>query len=234
MWNFIKTTKHEEPEKGGISVKKHIAVFFIVLALVVGMVSGYVLCGTLQERREPMLISAGDTSQFNSEASNASLLNEATGVLELLRTEDYSSLSGKVDPEEGITFTAYSTVNFSSDLHFTQEEFKAALNSSGEYIWGVDQASGDPLRMTASEYLSDFLWDTDYSAAPEIGIDLVIFQGSAQEENVIEAYPDCRVVDFSVPSQTAEGAGFYSLKLVFHRTGEEWYLRGIVHSKAAS
>ena len=48
-------------------------------------------------------------------------------------------------------------------------------------------------------------------------------------ENLTEAYPGCRCVDFSIPG--TDGLDWSSLKLVFQAGDTSWYLIGMVHGQ---
>ena len=95
-----------------------------------------------------------------------------------------------------------------------------------------EDGRGLPIQMTMVQYLDRYVYDTDYTQAPEIGIDRIITSGNALE-NLSEAYPDCRFVDFSFPSADPvnDGLDWSSLKLVFYPEASRWYLVGIVHGE---
>ena len=52
-------------------------------------------------------------------------------------------------------------------------------------------------------------------------------------ENLADAYPGCRYVDFSIPSADPvnDGLDWSSLKLVFQPEDDLWYLVGVVHGE---
>lgn len=213
-------------------MKGHIVFFYAVLALVIGLVGGFVLGRMLPPEYAVTAIPtvSADSSLAPVEAGNSSLLQAATKILDEINAGNMNALSNYIDPEEGITFTSYSTVNFGTDVNFSAKEFSAALSSSSDYIWGMIPGDSEPVRMTLSEYLTDFVWDADYCSAPEIGIDTVLYAGNAQE-NVAEAYPGCRFVDFYIPGHGDNNQDFSSLKLVFSWKASRWNLVGVIHSQ---
>ena len=67
---------------------------------------------------------------------------------------------------------------------------------------------------------------------PQIGVDRIQMTGNALE-NLKDAYPDCRFVDFSYPEldPAYQGLDWCSLRLVFAPETTKWRLVGIVHGQ---
>lgn len=162
-----------------------------------------------------------------NEEDNFSLLNTACTVALALREQDYNTLSSYVHLTKGVTFTPYSTVDFKMDLTFTAGQIRDMEQDATLYTWGVEDGRGDLIRMTMADYFSTYVFDRDYTQAPQVGIDRIIMSGNALE-NLTEAYPNCRFVDFCFPNQDAD---WCSLKLVFEPGDTAWQLVGIVHGQ---
>lgn len=199
--------------------------------LVLGLSTGYVLRGILH--RAPSVstgqVFLADSSSVRSDSSNTALLSEAALVLADLQSDDFSRLASHVDPEAGLTFTPYSTVDFSTDLTFSANQIKNADSDNTSYIWGVSPGTSEPIRMSIQEYCHTYVWDADYANTAQIGINQVLHSGNAAE-NVESAYEDCRYLDFYIPGTDTSDQDWSSLKLVFHASGKQWYLVGIIHS----
>ena len=163
---------------------------------------------------------------------NFPLLNTACYVVNTLKEANYAALSSIVHPEKGVTFTPYSTVDFDMDQNFTRSQIKNLAEDNTVYTWGFTDGRGSLINMTMSQYFAKYVFDTDYTQAVQIGLDRIMISGNALE-NLTEAYPDCRFVDFSVPEQdeSNQGLGWSSLKLVFEPGDTCWYLVGIVHGQ---
>lgn len=214
-------------------LKGHVAAFLIVLTLAIGLSAGFVIRDVLppdQPSAPVFNVISDDSDEGPSNESNPTLVMSAYRVLEAIRDEDFSALSNYVDSDEGVTVTPFSTVNFSSDVRLSLQEISGAGDSNIDYIWGMTPSEGEPIRMTIQEFFSSFLWDADYTLAAEIGIDTVCYVGNAQE-NVADAYPDDRFVDFYLAGEGADNMNWSSLKLVFSQKAGQWRLVGIVHSK---
>lgn len=163
---------------------------------------------------------------------NFPLLGAACMVNRLIQRQDWAALAAYVHPERGVTFTPYSTVEPETDLCFTADQIKNLAQDQNIYTWGFEDGRGDPIQMTLTQYFERYVYDRDYTQATEIGVDRIITGGNALE-NLVEAYPDCRFVDFCLPSADPvnDGLDWSSLKLVFQVKGEHWYLVGIVHGE---
>lgn len=165
-------------------------------------------------------------------SSNFPLLNSACTVVRALRQQDYSTVASFVHPAKGVTFTPYSTVNPDSDRVFSREEIMNLSQDTTVYTWGTVDGRGTPIEMTMADYFKHYVFNADYTQAPQIGIDRILMHGNALE-NLKEAYPQGRFVDFCFPEQgeTGEGLDWCSLKLVFENQDSNWLLVGVVHGE---
>lgn len=168
-------------------------------------------------------------------SDNTLLLERASQVLEALKEQDYSALALLVHPQYGITMTPYSTVDHSCDTVLSQEQVTRLADDDLLYTWGRSVGSGAPIRCTAEDYFARFVFNTDYTEAPQVGIDTVLISGNALE-NVADAYPDGRFVEYHFPGidPSLEGFDWCSLKLVFEVWNNDWYLVGIIHGEWTS
>lgn len=187
---------------------------------------------TLPTPLEPSGSSAGGSAEGPDQTDNFSLLQTACEVCDAIARRDFAALSSYVHPDRGVTFTPYSTVDFTTDLTFTPDQIHGLEQDQTTYVWGLEDGRGLPIQMTMSQYLDRYVWDADYTRAPEIGIDRIITGGNALE-NLTEAYEDCRFVDFCHPSADPvnDGLDWSSLKLVFRGEADGWYLVGVVHGE---
>lgn len=229
---------------------KRFMIFPCVLCLVIGLLVGILLPIDLSEEGSPPGLSSGGSFPPSGSAAaanssgtasevkaldpmdNAPLLNAAFTVGQAIRQQSWSALASCVHPERGVTFTPYSTVDPESDLTFSADQIRALAQDQTVYTWGFEDGRGDPIKLTIQQYFERYVWDADYTMAPEIGVDHIMTGGNALE-NLAEEYPGCRFVDFSYPSTDPvnDGLDWTSLKLVFQPGADRWYLVGIVHGE---
>ena len=114
----------------------------------------------------------------------------------------------------------------------TADQIKNLAQNQIVYTWVFEDGRGDPIQMTVMQYFERYVYNRDYTQAPEIGVDRIMTGGNALE-NLAEAYPGCRFVDFSFPSADPvnDGMDWSSLKLVFQPAETRWYLVGVVHGE---
>ena len=167
-------------------------------------------------------------SSFNPK-ENFPLLNTACSVLRVIQNRDYKALAGYVDPVQGLTFTTFSTVDRGIDLTFTRSQVSGFAKDTSEYTWGVVPGSDEVLNMTPEEYFNSYVFNVDYTQATRIGVDRLNITGNALE-NVADAYPNCRFVEFTYPG-SGQGQDWCSLKLVFSHDQSMWMLVGIIHGQ---
>lgn len=218
-----------------------------VLALILGATAGLLLNFSQLDGRgllasnaaaattpSTALLSPYTTANSVDPDSNAPLLDAGNAVLSALKKDDVQTLSTLVDPERGVTFTPYSTVDPHSDLTFSPDQLSQAGANGTRYVWGYTQGKGDPITMTLPEYLDTYVFNTDYTQAPIIGVDAVLSSGNSLE-NVQDAYPGDRFLEYYFPGQDPEvgGLDWCALKLVFRDTdgNGSYRLVGVIHSE---
>lgn len=159
------------------------------------------------------------------------LVERALETARLIRDRDWAALADAVHPEEGVTFTPYSSVE-DRDLNFTPDQVAAFGSDPGTYLWGYTDGSGFPLELTPAEYFDRYVFNTDYTQAPYLAVNRVISRGNALE-NVADAYPDASFVEFFFPGLVAVNDGFdwCALKLVFRPWEGQLMLVGVIHSE---
>lgn len=205
-----------------------------LILLLAGFALGLLCSVSLRSPASPVSPSSSqeELSQTQPSLTTTSLLRAAAAVTEALQAKDYETLASYVHPTRGVTFTPYSTVNFQQDKQFSAQQIKHLAQDTTTYTWGYEDGRGDPIQMTMTQYFERFVFDADYTQAPQVGIDQVMTSGNALE-NITEVYSGCHFVDFCYPSRDPASAGldWCSLKLVF--TGEDtgWRLVGVVHGE---
>lgn len=172
---------------------------------------------------------AGASSE---ESGDAELESAADALLADMAAGDFEAVSAWADPRRGVTFTPYSTVNPQADYTATAEELAQFSADPAVHTWGIYDGSGEPIRMTAAEYWARFVWNTDYTKAPDVSVNTAAQSGNSPE-NAADAYPDAQFVEYHFSSLDPQygGADWCALKLVFVRQNGAWKLRGIIHSE---
>ena len=163
--------------------------------------------------------------------SNADITAFAFDVLELIRDEDFVSLSEMVHPDFGLVLSPVATISLNSDMRFGAQQVAQFLTDNTVYVWGVDDL-GIPIELTPAQYFNEFVLSCDYINASLIGVDRVVRSGNALE-NLTEKFPGIRFVDFHIPADdrnTSDDLDWSSLRLGFEEHDNRLWLSVIVNS----
>lgn len=156
----------------------------------------------------------------------------ADALANAMRQGDFSAVAQYVSPTKGVTFTPYSFVDPGIDRCFTAAQVAAFGSDSATYLWGAYDGSGNPMQLTPQEYWNEFVWNADYTQAPDVTVNGIAQSGLAIE-NVTEAYPDATFVEYHFDGleEENEGMDWCALKLVFEQVAGQWQLIGVIHSQ---
>lgn len=175
----------------------------------------------------------GEVLQADTEEYIKSIIEErAMDVLKAIKNYDLEKLSDAVHPDKGVRFTPYTFVDVERDLVFTAEEVKNLANDTKTYLWGYYDGSGDPMNLKFQEYYEKFIYDADFVNAEQTGYNKTLSYGNAID-NSAEVYKNSIIVEyyFSGIDPKYEGMDWRSLKLVFEKKNDVWYLVGIIHGQ---
>lgn len=156
----------------------------------------------------------------------------ASAVLEALAAPDPELLAAWAHPEQGIHFSPYATVVPEEGVTFLPQTLRGLPEEDPVRSWGWYAGSGEPIEGTFADYHREFVWDQDFRTAPRVSVDERIGT-STTVDNLAEAFPGARVVEFHVPGSdpALEGMDWASLRLVMERADGRWWLRAVVHDQ---
>jgi hypothetical protein len=154
--------------------------------------------------------------------------NLATEVIHALKNQDGAALAMLVSPGRGVRFSSSAYVS-DSDQVFTRDELRDFFTNKNIYTWGVTDGEGADIRLTPMEYYKKYIYDADYANAPQVSYNQVLGQGNTTN-NAAEFYPDSMIVEYYFPGFDTQAAGmdWTSLRLVFQKEANTWYLSGII------
>ena len=102
-----------------------------------------------------------------ADAGTSCLSDRAGQVLAALKESDYEALAALVHPEKGVTLTPYSTVEPSCDRNLLPAQLVLLPEDDIPYVWGIEDGTGAPIELTGREYFERYVFNADYTAAPE-------------------------------------------------------------------
>lgn len=152
--------------------------------------------------------------------------------IEAIKMKDMNKLATIAHPTKGIRFSPYSLIIPKEDIVLKTSELKSLFANKKKYVWGSYDGSGEPIELTFKEYFERFIYNKDFISAKEISYNKILGHGNTLN-NVFEIYPNSIVVEYhfsGFDSKLGE-MDWKSLRLIFEKLEEQWYLVGIAHDE---
>jgi hypothetical protein len=155
----------------------------------------------------------------------------ALEVLRAIKRRDMRRLSSFVHPDKGLRFSPYVYVE-KGDRVMSRSQVGNLLRSNRRYLWGEQDGSGAPLRLTARQFFNRYIYDKDFLRAREVNYNTLSGRGNTTN-NVLDFYPQAIAVEYFIPGTNPRfgGMDWGSLWLVFEQKGDDWYLVGLVNDE---
>ncbi|HKS30170.1 MAG TPA: hypothetical protein VJS44_20265 [Pyrinomonadaceae bacterium] len=195
-------------------MQRLIKIFFIIAALSI-----------------PLLIDArsvaAQPARLSSAEAKRAVAARSQAVVRALKLRDMRQLSSFVHPDRGLRVSPYVYVQ-SSDRVFTRAQVGSLARDNRRYLWGDADGTGDPIRMTARQFFSRFIYDKDFLRAREVNYNTVKGRGNTTN-NILDFYPNAIAVEYYMAGTNPryDGMDWGGLWLVFEQKGDEWYLVGL-------
>ncbi len=142
-----------------------------------------------------------------------------------------------IHPIEGIRFSPYGFIDTLEHKHFTATQFleMAKTPTQKKQNWGNYDGTGEKIRLTFNEYFAKFVYNVDFSNAPQVALNKTIAEGNSPN-NIATIYSNASFSEsyFSGFDKKLEGMDWTALRLVFKPYNGKWYLVGIIHNQWTS
>ena len=163
------------------------------------------------------------TCRLSSGAARDVIARDAARVIAAVKAGDMMALARQIHPAKGVRLSPYATIDTATDVVMTAAQLDRAFRDPRARVWGVDDGSGQPIRLPFRRYYRQFVYDREFAGAP-----LTTYNDPGEgTRKVWDAYPSAIVAAFAFPETGTRAAE--SLRLVFERHHGAWYLAGIVH-----
>jgi hypothetical protein len=156
----------------------------------------------------------------------------AAEILAALKNRDMEKLTAFVHPQEGVRFSPYGYVNQQTDRILKNNQIMRLHADSTKHLWGHYDGTGDPIRMSFSEYLGRFAYDRDFIEAPEKTYQKIANRGNTLN-NAREVYPNAVILEYHFPGFEPDygGMDWENLRIVLMELNGQLYLTGIIHDQ---
>ena len=166
----------------------------------------------------------------HAQTEKAQILAKSKQVIGVLKNKNMKTLATFVHPTKGVRFSPYGSIDTEKDLTFRRRDV-LKLYALPAYVWGQADGSGDDIKLNFAGYYKKFVYDKDFARAPSVDYNRVVKQGNTIV-NVAESYPKAKFVEYHFPgTRKYGGMDWRSLRLIFEKSGKNWYLVGVSHDQ---
>jgi hypothetical protein len=171
------------------------------------------------------------TITVSAQSEKVQVLAQSKKVVAALKKKDMKTLAALVHPIKGVRFSPYGYVNAEGDLVFRRAQISSLMLTRRTYVWGAEDGTGDDINLGFPAYFNKFVYDKDFARAPQVVYNRVAKSGNTIV-NIAEAYKNAKFVEYHFAgTKKYDGMDWRSLRLVFEKSGANWYLVGISHDQ---
>lgn len=188
-------------------------------------------------------ISEKTSGRLDPEKAKDLVSEPAALAVNALKYRDYARLSRFVHPSRGLQFVLNSVPRSSYDAEqdpqFTPAELAEAFKRNTPvpvYVSYNYETNQTETRSITFAELHQRIYDADFASTIEQARFNEFSRGRENKERLYAAYPDCILVEYSLPGERGE---WTALRLVFapqsdsgRDTGDEWKLVAIIHDSS--
>lgn len=153
-------------------------------------------------------------------------------VMEAIKDKNMEALADRTHSSLGLLFSPYGYINEQKAKVFTKEEVAHLHSDNTVYEWGEYDGTGDPIKLTFSDYYDRFIYDVDFADAPEMSVNERLGYGNTID-NSREVFPDSVIIEYHYPEidPQYEGMDWRSLRIILLEEENKWYVVAIVHDE---
>jgi hypothetical protein len=155
----------------------------------------------------------------------------AMEIISLLKSRQLKNFSHFIHPQKGLQFSPSATLSHENIL-VTSNDYDNFYAREELHVFGYHAGSGEEIKMSFKQYYQSFIYNVDYANAPQISYNHFLGAGNSLN-NLKEVYPDAHFVEyyFSSFDKKYEGMDWQTLRLVFEKYENQFYLVAIVHDQ---
>ena len=164
-------------------------------------------------------------------ADSVQLQQLSRDILATIKSKDFKKLSQFVHPA-GVRFSVYAYIDTVKDKRFTPAQLAEFGSKPTKFTWGLTDGEGKPIVLSLDKYVDRWAYDKDYLNAPQSATNRFLGYGNSLN-NLLEAYPGADFTEFYFPGfePKYEGMDWRTIRLVFRKEDNKYYLVGIVHDE---
>lgn len=199
------------------------------------MLIAAILLSTTFTQRSAAQENTDESARYRLSPAQAKLIMEgrAREIMRALKNRDMRKLSTFVHPRRGVLFSPYVYVDRKMSRVLSRQQLISLYRSNRRLVWGEEDGSGDPIRMTFRRYFNAFVYQQDLLRG-RVSYNVEKPQGGNTVSNLWEHYPRAIIVGYHHDGVTGPEGGamdWQSLYLVFEKVGNNWYLVAVANDE---
>ncbi len=163
----------------------------------------------------------------------SSVIDVANEILDALEKKDAEMLAKLVHPKKGVRFSPSAFVDIEIDRVFSSVQIEQFWEDRRTYTWGYEDASGDPIVQTPTQYCREYITTLDFRRLAVVNVNDDQATGNTAN-NASVVYPTATRVEYYIkPSMLNlnEQVDWEALRLIFERHNGSWFLVGVIHAR---
>ncbi len=158
--------------------------------------------------------------------SPESLQTISSFVLEQFEQKTPQNLA-RIMTSAGVRFSPSLAVDATNDRIIGISGLSQLFTDPNTYVWGTHSASGDPINLTGSQYVTNYITNEPFATFTPT-LNQISNQGNIIP-NLSTVYPNAQWIEYLEPGTSGNSnMDWNSLILVYEYQGNQWFLVGIV------
>lgn len=160
------------------------------------------------------------------------ILNLTAQVLTSIKNNDFNSFSKFIHPKYGVRFSPYAFIDTLKDVKLLSSEILDLVKKQSAINWGSYDGSGEMITLNINGYFKKFVYNADFLNAENKSINKIMQTGNTIN-NIDSVYKNCYFTEnhFSGIDKKFEGIDWCSLRLVYKKYNDNYYLVGVIHDQ---
>ncbi|MCJ0741522.1 hypothetical protein [Pedobacter montanisoli] len=173
-----------------------------------------------------------NTISVSGNIQQDSVFKISTQILSYLKQQNYEAFSLSFHPQKGVLFSPYGFIDIKKSKRLLAKDFLESILKNWTLTWGVYDGSGEIMQLKVIPYLNKFVYNVAFEKAPQKAFNKIIKQGNTKS-NLKELFPEAVFVEYHFDGfdKALNGMDWQSLRLVFEKFQDQYYLVAIVHDQ---
>lgn len=154
-------------------------------------------------------------------------------VVEALSKANWDRLSTLVHPQFGLGFTTEAFLDTSTNVRFNSEQIRKLGKNKNQFLWGMEDGTGEEIKLSFKDYFHQYLFDKNYTKMKRGKLNEQLGTSNTAN-NILSIFPKRKVtfIEYHFPgTDKASQMDWSSLRLVFKKFKDKWYLIYLVHDQ---